>query len=287
MSRPAGQGQVQAVEVEGLTKRFGGRLAVDGVSFSVRSGEVFGLLGPNGAGKTTIMRIISTLTPPDGGSASILGYDVVRHSRRVRQGIGLVFQEPSLDHRMTAYENLYLHGLLYGMGLRDLKGRIGEALEFVGLQDRARSLVRTFSGGMRRRLELARAFLHRPDILILDEPTVGLDPQSRRAIWDYIFHLRARDRVTVFVTTHYMDEAEKCDRVAIIDGGRVVAMGSPSELKTRVRAEMADRGEIVERAERVERGPLTLEDVFVNITGRELRDSGSEQQSFVRMKGRR
>lgn len=269
----AKEGIRYAIQVDGLTKRFGGRAAVDGVTFSVQCGEVFGLLGPNGAGKTTVMRVISTLTRPDGGRASVLGHDVVREPRDVRRHVGLVFQEPSLDHRMTAYENLHLHGLLYGLKRRELRPRIEEALQFAGLEERAHSLVRTFSGGMRRRLELVRAFLHRPPVLILDEPTIGLDPQSRRAIWDYVFQLRTRDGVTVFLTTHYMDEAERCDRVAIIDNGRLVALGAPYELKSLVRQEKAM--------------PVTLEDVFVHLTGRSFRDAGADAPlPFARLKGR-
>lgn len=261
------------VEVEDLVRRFGRLTAVGGIAFSVRHGEIFGILGPNGAGKTTLIRMLSTLLRPHGGRGTVAGWDIRRHPRQVRRETGLVFQEPSLDYRMTAEENLVMHGLLYGIPRSTLQKRVTEALHFVKLEDRRGLLVRNFSGGMRRRLELARAFLHDPPVLILDEPTIGLDPQTRRSIWDYLFRLRRMRRVTVLVTTHYMEEAEHCDRLAIIDGGRLIALGSPAELCSRASEEC---GTTVS----------TLEDVFLRLTGRSFRDeTGGDLRAFMRLKG--
>lgn len=219
------------VEVSELTKKYGEVLAVDGVSFQVFKGELFGFLGPNGAGKSTTIKILATLARPTSGSARLNGYDVTSRPDEVRRCIGLVFQDPSLDERLTAEENLHFHAVLYGVDPRDLRRRMAEVLELVELKDRARSLVRTFSGGMRRRLEIARGLLHYPAVLFLDEPTIGLDPQTRNRIWEYILELRRREGLTIFMTTHYMDEAEICDRIAIIDHGRIVALDTPSNLK--------------------------------------------------------
>ncbi|MCD6105826.1 MAG: ATP-binding cassette domain-containing protein [Thermoplasmata archaeon] len=223
---------MQAVRAEGLTKRFGNLTAVDGVSFSVREGEIFGFLGPNGAGKTTTINMLITLLRPTAGEAWVAGHSVLREPREVRRRIGVVFQDPSLDRDLTGRENLVLHGLAYGMGREEIQGRISELLEFVELTPFADRQVKTYSGGMVRRLEIARALVHDPDILFLDEPTLGLDPQTRARIWDYISRLRREEGTTIFMTTHYMDEAEAlCDRVAIIDHGRIVALGPPEKLK--------------------------------------------------------
>ncbi|MFC1980157.1 ATP-binding cassette domain-containing protein [Chloroflexota bacterium] len=219
------------IEVENLSKHFGQLTAVDSVSFEVPEGEIFGFLGPNGAGKTTTINILCTLLTPTSGRASVKGYDVVRQRNEVRRSIGLVFQEPTLDEYLTAEQNLRFHAYAYGVprGLREK--RISELLELVELSDRRKTKVRTYSGGMKRRLEIARGLLHRPQVLFLDEPTLGLDPQTRRHIWDYIQALRQQDSLTIFLTTHYMDEAENCDRISIIDQGRIIALDTPDKLK--------------------------------------------------------
>ncbi|QBS36870.1 ATP-binding cassette domain-containing protein [Thermaerobacter sp. FW80] len=219
------------IEVEGLSRTFGAVTAVDAISFTVREGEIFGFLGPNGAGKSTTIQMLATLLPPSGGTARLAGFDIRREPRQVRRQIGIVFQDPSLDNRLTAEENLRLHARLYGVPAAVYRQRAAELLEMVGLADRRHALVATFSGGMKRRLEIARGLLHLPRILFLDEPTVGLDPQTRAAIWDYVHRLRERTGVTVFMTTHYLDEAEHCDRIAIIDHGRTVALDTPAALK--------------------------------------------------------
>ena len=219
------------IEVENLSKHFGQLTAVDTVSFEVSEGGIFGFLGPNGAGKTTTINILCTLLTPTSGRASVNGYDVVRQRNKVRRSIGLVFQEPTLDEYLTAEQNLRFHAYAYGVpkGLRE--ERISELLELVELSDRRKAKVRTYSGGMKRRLEVARGLLHRPQVLFLDEPTLGLDPQTRRHIWDYIQALRQQDNLTIFLTTHYMDEAEICDRISIIDQGRIIALATPDNLK--------------------------------------------------------
>ncbi|MGI9951519.1 ATP-binding cassette domain-containing protein [Moorellaceae bacterium AZ2] len=219
------------IEVYELRKVFHSVVAVDNISFEVREGEIFGFLGPNGAGKSTTIKILCTLLRPTGGQARLAGFDVVREPDAVRRSIGIVFQENSLDDRLTAAENLYLHGLLYGLPRSLLKQRMKEVLETVDLAGRQKDLVRNFSGGMRRRLEIARGLLHHPRILFLDEPTIGLDPQTRKAIWEHIHGLREEKNITIFMTTHYMDEAENCDRIAIIDHGRIQALDTPSNLK--------------------------------------------------------
>jgi len=225
---------VSVIEVSGLVKRYGELEAVRGIDLLVEPGEVFGFLGPNGAGKTTTISILCTLLRPTAGEARVAGIDVGRDPGAVRSRIGLVFQDPSLDDQLTAYENLELHGRIYGVSGALRRQRIAELLAVVELSDRASSLVRTFSGGMKRRLEIARGVLHHPQILFLDEPTLGLDPQTRKHIWDYLNELRRREGVTLFMTTHYMDEAEFCDRIAIIDQGRIVALGTPTELKDKI-----------------------------------------------------
>jgi ABC-2 type transport system ATP-binding protein len=207
---------------------------VRGIDLDVRAGEVFGFLGPNGAGKSTTIKILCTLVGPTGGTARVAGFDVAAAPREVRRRIGLVFQEPTLDAYLTADQNLRFHADLYGVPRSESPARSTEVLEMVGLDERRGDLVSHFSGGMRRRLEIARGLLHSPHVLFLDEPTIGLDPQTRASIWDYLTRLREREEITVFVTTHYMDEAEHCDRIAIIDQGRIVALGTPEELKAGV-----------------------------------------------------
>jgi ABC-2 type transport system ATP-binding protein len=226
--------EVPAVEVAGLEKRYGDVEAVRGVDFTVRPGETFGFLGPNGAGKSTTINILCTLARPTAGAARVAGHDVVTERDAVRRSIGLVFQDPTLDADLTAEENLRFHGELYGVPKADLDERIDDMLRMVGLSERRSSVVNTFSGGMRRRLEIARGLLHSPRVLFLDEPTIGLDPQSRASMWEYVRALRDREDITVFLTTHYMDEAENCDRIAIMDSGRIVAMGTPEALKAGV-----------------------------------------------------
>jgi ABC-2 type transport system ATP-binding protein len=223
-----------AVEVAGLEKRYGDVEAVRGVDFRVEAGETFGFLGPNGAGKSTTINILCTLARATAGTARVAGYDVQTERDAVRRSIGLVFQDPTLDVDLTAEQNLRFHAELYGVPKSVLTQRIDDMLRMVGLTERRGSVVQTFSGGMRRRLEIARGLLHSPRVLFLDEPTIGLDPQSRASVWDYIRALREREDITVFLTTHYMDEAEHCDRIAIMDSGRIVALGTPEALKAAV-----------------------------------------------------
>ncbi|MCL6522066.1 MAG: ATP-binding cassette domain-containing protein [Firmicutes bacterium] len=306
------------IAVEGLEKRYGGVEAVRGVSFAVREGELFAFLGPNGAGKTTTIQILATLLEPSGGRATVAGHDVVRERARVRQAIGIVFQEPTLDDRLTAMENLVFHGLLYGLSAGQVRERAAPLLRLAGLEERAGDRVRTYSGGMRRRLELVRGLIHTPRVLFLDEPTVGLDPQSRAQMWELIRELPQKYGVTVFMTTHYLDEAEYAERVAIMDHGRIVALDTPEALKRQVasdrilveaaappadpgwaealgvevrgsaprfeiRCREADRllPRVVEAfgpgVRRVEVRRPTLETVFLELTGRELRDEGPAQ----------
>jgi ABC-2 type transport system ATP-binding protein len=219
------------ISVHDLVHRYQERTALDGVSFDVQAAELFGLLGPNGSGKTTLFRILSTLMIPVGGRASILGFDVARDPNSVRRQIGVVFQEQSIDVKLTAAENLMHQGHLYGLHGAALKARIREMLGRVGLADRASEKAETFSGGMQRRLELAKGLLHHPSVLLLDEPTTGLDPGARRDLWQYLAILRDEERVTVIVTTHLMEEAERCNRLAILNTGKVVALGTPNDLK--------------------------------------------------------
>ena len=223
-----------AIEVRGLVKRYGQLTAVDGIDLQVQSGVTFGFLGPNGAGKSTTINILCTLAAATEGSATVAGLDVTVERAEVRRRIGLVFQEPTLDGYLTADQNLRFHGELYGVDRSTAAERRTEVLEMVGLVERRHDLVNTFSGGMRRRLEIARGLLHSPQVLFLDEPTIGLDPQTRSSIWAYIERLHETRDITVFVTTHYMDEAEHCDRIAIINEGRIVALGTPEELKAGV-----------------------------------------------------
>jgi ABC-2 type transport system ATP-binding protein len=225
------------IDVRELRKAFDDFEAVRGVSFEVEPGEVFGFLGPNGAGKTTTINMLCTLAKPTGGQALVAGHDVVKERDDVRRNIGLVFQEPTLDGYLTAAQNLRLHAELYGVDPALIPQRMQQMLEMVGLWDRRDSAVMTFSGGMRRRLEIARGLMHSPRVLFLDEPTIGLDPQTRSSIWSYIRQLRENEEITIFMTTHYMDEAEYCDRIAIMDQGEIVALDSPQALKAQVGAD--------------------------------------------------
>ncbi|KAB2372349.1 ATP-binding cassette domain-containing protein [Actinomadura montaniterrae] len=234
-----------AVEVDGLIRKFGEVEAVRGIGFTVAPGEIFGFLGPNGAGKSTTINMLCTLLKPTAGTARVAGFDVVAERDSVRRNIGLVFQDPTLDGYLSGEQNLRFHAELYGVPRNVTGERIRQVLEMVGLWDRRADLVQTYSGGMKRRLEIARGLLHSPRVLFLDEPTVGLDPQTRASIWDYIRQLKDAEEITIFMTTHYMDEAEFCDRIAIMDSGRIVALDTPEALKAgvgkdRVRIQTAD-----------------------------------------------
>ena len=223
---------IHEITVSGLTKKFDGFTALDNISFQVESGELFGLLGPNGAGKTTTINILSTLLKQTSGSASVAGYDVSADKSLVRKNIGIVFQDPALDNKLTGMENLEFHGMLYGMNCRDRKKTIAEVLELVELSDKASLLVEKYSGGMKRRLEIARGLIHKPRVLFLDEPTLGLDVQTRRHIWAYINKLIKDHKMTIILTTHYLEEADfLCGRIAIIDRGKILALDTPSNLK--------------------------------------------------------
>jgi len=226
---------INEIKVINLTKKFKKLVAVDNISFEIKRGEIFGLLGPNGAGKTTTLSMLSTLQKPSSGTAIINGFDILKDEDNVRRSIGIVFQDQSLDEELTANENMQLHSMLYHIPKNQRKKKIEELLKLVGLFDRRNDLVKTFSGGMRRRLEIARGLLHTPKVLFLDEPTLGLDPQTRNQIWEYIKKLNKRTKITIIITTHYMDEADKlCNRIAIIDKGKIIALNTSSELKNEV-----------------------------------------------------
>jgi ABC-2 type transport system ATP-binding protein len=222
------------ISVQNLVHRYESRTALNGVSFDVRPAELFGLLGPNGSGKTTLFRILSTLMIPTSGRALVMGYDAAQDPATLRRQIGVVFQAQSVDPKLTAYENLWHQGHLYGLRGAALRVRIDEILTRVGLADRAKERVETFSGGMQRRIELAKGLLHHPEVLLLDEPTTGLDPGARRDLWQYLQILRDEEHVSVLVTTHLMEEAERCDRLAIMNEGNLVALGTPAELKSEI-----------------------------------------------------
>ncbi|MCW1309185.1 MAG: ATP-binding cassette domain-containing protein [Candidatus Nanoarchaeia archaeon] len=224
-----------AIETFDLTRNFNGFLAVDHINIKIKKGELFGLLGPNGAGKTTMLNMLCTLLKPSAGTAKVNGFDIIDQASDVRKSIGIVFQDPSLDDRLTGRENLEMHAMLYGIGKEERERRINEVLKLVELEEKADLLVRTYSGGMKRRLEIARGLVHYPNVLFLDEPTLGLDPQTREHIWEYIEELKKKHAITIILTTHYMDEADRlCDRIGIIDHGKIIAIGTPNELKNKV-----------------------------------------------------
>ena len=319
---------VNVVEVEGLVRRYGTFTAVDGISFDVGAGEVFGFLGPNGAGKSTTIGMLCTLLRPTAGRAVVNGFDVVGRSDDVRRSIGLIFQDPSLDNYLTAQENLDFHAFAYDVPRAEARERADELLAMVELTERRHDQVKTFSGGMKRRLEIARGLLHRPRVLFLDEPTLGLDPQTRGHIWEYILGLREREGVTLFLTTHYMDEAEHCDRIAIIDHGKIVALDTPENLKAGVggdvvilrtddnaqardeirarfglepetrdgelRLEVPRGDEFIPDLVRGLSGRITsigvhrptLDDVFLKLTGRAIRDEEASSTDALRQMGR-
>jgi ABC-2 type transport system ATP-binding protein len=242
------------IEVSGLTKKFGDFTAVNDISFNVKKGETFAFLGPNGAGKSTTIKMLTTLLSPTSGIISINGKDPIHHQDEVRKQFGIVFQDPSLDDDLTAWENMDLHAILYGVPGAGRAERIEELLKFVDLWERKDSLVKTFSGGMKRRLEIARGLLHHPKILFLDEPTIGLDPQTRNHMWSYLKNVNKNENMTVFFTTHYMEEAEKnAGRIVIIDNGKIIAEGTAEELKAKT-------------------GSKSLEDSFLSLTGHAIRN---------------
>jgi ABC-2 type transport system ATP-binding protein len=243
-----------AVRVNEIRHSYGKRAALKGISFDVAAGEIFGLLGPNGSGKTTLFRILSTLMLPTGGRALVAGFDATQQPDEVRRRIGVVFQSQSVDIKLTAAENLWHQGHLYGLRGAPLRARIREMLERVALADRAKDRVETFSGGMQRRVELAKGLMHRPSVLLLDEPTTGLDPGARRDLWLYLDELRAQEQVSIIVTTHLMEEAERCDRLAILNLGEIVGLGTPAELRSEiggdvVMLEAADPASLAQRIE--------------------------------------
>jgi ABC-2 type transport system ATP-binding protein len=252
------------IEVRDLLKKYGEVTAVAGVSFDVAPGEIFAFLGPNGAGKTTTIQMLTTLVPPDAGTMRIDGLDPTKQPSAVRQRFGIVFQDPSLDGELTAWENMEIHGVLYHVPRRTRHDRTEQLLKLFELWDRRDAYVKTFSGGMKRRLEIARGFLHTPRILFLDEPTLGLDPQSRNQLWTHVKSLNESEHVTVFLTTHYMDEAERvAGRIAIIDHGKIVAQGTAAELKAQTKTE-------------------SLEQAFLALTGTTIRDESADPASQMR-----
>ncbi len=265
--------QDSIIHVDKVVRQFGAVTAVDGISFDVHRGEVFAFLGPNGAGKTTTIKMLTTLLQPTSGTVELDGLDPTRHTNEVRRKLGVVFQDPSLDQDLTAWENMEIHGVLYGVPRGVRRERTKVLLELFDLWERRDSLVKTFSGGMRRRLEIARGLLHTPKILFLDEPTLGLDPQSRNQLWTHVSYLNKSEGVTVFLTTHYMDEADRvADRIAIIDHGRIVAIGSSAELKARTHT-------------------TSLEDAYLALTGTTIRDetvgAADRMRQMARMWGGR
>src|SRR5437762_4056983 len=281
VSANAGPKYAPVIEIEALRHNYGSRMALNGVSFDVRPGEIFGLLGPNGSGKTTLFRILSTLMLPGSGRALIGGFDAARHPDEVRRRIGVVFQAQSIDIKLTAAENLWHQGHLYGLRGALLQERIAEMLQRVGLADRAKEKVETFSGGMKRRVELAKGLMHRPSVLLLDEPTTGLDPGARRDLWQYLQELRNQERVSVIVTTHLMEEAERCDRLAILSSGQVVALGTPAELRSEIGGDviLLEAAQPESLASRIEQRFQTKTQVLDNKIRMERRDRSEEHTS--------
>ena len=258
----------EIIEVRDLVKKYGDFCAVDHISFSVPRGKIFGFLGPNGAGKTTTIKILTTVLHPTSGTIRVNGFDPVRQQMQVRRGFGIVFQDASLDEELTALENMELHGVLYDVPSGERKTRIESLLKLLELWDRRNDFVKQYSGGMKRRLEIGRGLLHRPKILFLDEPTIGLDPQTRNHIWNYIQQMSQNENVTVFFTTHYMEEADRvADEVAVIDHGKIVAQGTPGELKEKTQCK-------------------TLEDAFIALTGHTIRDEDSSAKDRMRTMAR-
>ncbi|RCW76775.1 ATP-binding cassette domain-containing protein [Saliterribacillus persicus] len=312
------------LEVKGLTKNYKDFQAVKGIDLEVEEGEIFGFLGPNGAGKSTTINMLSTIIKPSTGYAKVNGFDNVKEKNKVRASIGLIFQESTLDEKLTANENLMLHCKFYGIEKSIREERIVEVLEIVDLVDKRKNIVETFSGGMKRRLEIARGLLHYPRVLFLDEPTVGLDPQTRAHIWEYILKLKEKAGITIFLTTHYMDEAEICDRVAVMDHGKLIALNTPEALKAKVGGDIIEitaedlpkAKEIIESSYnlevqkkddklsfQVEKGSEflvqlvremdiaitsvnlrrpTLNDVFLHLTGREIREESVSKKDMMR-----
>jgi ABC-2 type transport system ATP-binding protein len=315
---------MQIIKVRNLVKRFGNITAVDDISFEVEEGSIFGFLGPNGAGKTTSINILCTLLAPTSGSAYLNGHDCNSESSEVRKSIGIVFQDSSLDKDLTARENLAFHAYLYNVEKTERKKRVEDALRFVDLLDRGDDLVKKFSGGMKRRLEVARGLIHRPKVLFLDEPTLGLDPQARTNLWEFITDLPRKHNVTIFMTTHYMEEAEVCDKISIIDKGKIISTGTPKELKKTIGGdviylktnenkkamedikklfdvEVSEKDgeiyisslkgdvcipeiirEIGERVLSVRMQRPTLNDVFLKLTGNEIRDETASPDDTIR-----
>ncbi len=316
------------IEIKNLTKKFDKLTAVDDISFSVKQGEIFGFLGPNGAGKSTTISILSTLLKPDSGQALINGFDVNKGRDKVRKSIGLVFQDSSLDDKLTAKENLYFHADLYGVDKKIFSERLPEVLKLVDLWDRRDHIVKTFSGGMKRRLEIARGLIHYPKLMFLDEPTIGLDPQTRFNIWEYVLRLKKEKDMTIFMTTHYLAEAEYCDRIAIVDHGKIIALDTPANLKKivggdiititaadkeklkkeiknkfgvdvkveddKLKIKVADGdkflarlfNELEEKIQSVELRKPTLDDVFLNLTGKKIREEEATNKDAMRRRMR-
>lgn len=315
---------MEIIKVEKLTKKFKDFTAVNKISFTVNKGEIFGFLGPNGAGKSTTINMLATLLGPTEGEAKINNFSITKDRDKVRKSIGLVFQDPSLDDRLTAEENLRFHARLYGVSQNEYEKRLKEVLTLVDLWDRKAEIVRNFSGGMKRRLEIARGLIHYPEVLFLDEPTIGLDPQTRAHLWEYILKLKQEKQMTIFMTTHYMNEAEYCDRIAVMDHGEVIALDTPTNLKHGVggdiitisaKDEAALLGELecfssieirqdngslsveVEDGEaflpqllstiktpvsRIELRKPTLDDVFLQLTGRKIREEEANSKDRMR-----
>ncbi|MCL4366365.1 ATP-binding cassette domain-containing protein [Patescibacteria group bacterium] len=257
-----------AIEVKDLTKKFGDFTAVDNISFEVKKGEIFAFLGPNGAGKSTTIKMLTTLLSPTSGRMEVNGFDPKTQQDQARKSFGIVFQDPSLDDELTAYENMDFHGILYKVSGTLRRSRIKELLEIVDLWDRKNDLVKTFSGGMKRRLEIARGLLHHPKVFFLDEPTIGLDPQTRNQMWSYIQNLNKSEQITIFFTTHYMEEAEKvAQRIAIIDHGKIVAQGTSNQLEKQTKTN-------------------SLEEAFLSLTGRKIREEEVSGVDRLRMRRR-